>query len=267
MNNKYGKIPSFKWIDVNKLLINNKYQRDHSSRASNKNIATIVETFSWSKFTPLTICDNNDGTFNVIDGGHRLSAAKILGDIPEVPCWIIPEAEIQEQSDNFVDINRNRVVVNPFQIFYAQAVAGDAKALKALKFCEDNGIQISRNGSIPNKPEITVALSFVKKNATAYPEELSFVVGIIRQALPGVCGQLKSDIMNCLLKFRIKNGAAAEKENVRQLLIDTLREFGDVNLISKQALSAHATDGQSIIYHFNRIFIDAYKRIMKKNRI
>lgn len=265
MNNKYGKIPSFKWVDVNNLLINNKYQRDHSSRASNKNIANIVENFSWSKFTPLTTCDNGDGTFNVIDGGHRLAAAKMLGDIPEVPCWVIPKAEVQEQSDDFVGINRNRVAVNPFQIFYAQAVAEDPKAFKALKFCEDNGIQISRNGAIPNRPEITVALSFIKNKAVSHPEELSFVIGVIRQALPGVCGQLKSDIMDCLLKFRLKNGPASEKENVRQLLIDTLREFGDVNLISKQALSAHATDGQSIRYHFNRIFIDAYRRVMKRN--
>lgn len=267
MNNKYGKIPFFKWIEVSKLLINNRYQRDHSSRASNMNIARIVDSFKWSKFTPITICDNGDGTFNVIDGGHRLAAAKMLGDILEVPCWVIPEAEIQEQSDDFVGINRNRVTVNPFQIFYAQAVAGDTKVLKTLKFCEDNGIQISRNGSIPNKPEITVALSFIKNNAVAHPEELSFVVGVIRQALPGICGQLKSDIMRCLLRFRLKNGIATEKENVRQLLIDTLREFGDVNLISKQALSAHATDGQSITYHFNRVFIDAYRRIMKKSRI
>ena len=264
MNNKYGEIPVFKWISIDKLFMNKKYQRDHLSRASKKNIAAIVENFSWSKFTPITAGDNGDGTFNIIDGGHLLSVVKMLGDIPEVPCWVVQEADIRKQSDDFVGINQNRVSVNPFQIFYAQTVAGDEKALKALKFCEDNGIQISRNGSIPNSPEITVALSFIKKNAVAHPKELSFVIGIIRQAFPGVCGQLKSDIMTCLLKIRLKNGITAEKESVRQSLIDTLREFGDVNLISKQALSAHATDKQSITYHYNRIFMDTYKRVTKK---
>lgn len=263
MNNKYGDIPTFAWLDIDKLRTESKYQRDTQSRASRTNISKIVEDFSWNKFTPITVCSNKDGTFNIIDGGHRTEAARQLGDIQQLPCWVIHDAPVEEQSADFVDINKNRVVVNPFQIFYAQALAGDKKASAALKFCEKNGIMMSRNGAVPNKPEITLALSFMKKNALSHPEELSYVISILRQALPGMCGQLKADIMACLLKFRLKNGVACEKENVRKILISTLREFGDVNIISRQASAAHATDKQPTQYHFNRIFIEAYKRSMR----
>ncbi|MBQ8631210.1 MAG: ParB N-terminal domain-containing protein [Alphaproteobacteria bacterium] len=261
--NKYGEIPTFAWVDINKLHTENKYQRDTLSRASQRNISKIVQEFCWSKFTPLTVCDNKDGTFNIIDGGHRTEAARMLGDIRQLPCWVIDNASIEKQSADFVDINKNRVVVNPFQIFYAQALAGDIKAQTALDFCKNNNIAISRNGAVSTQPNITLALSFLKRNASSHPKELAFVISIIRQALPGMCGQLKADIMTCLLKFRLKNGPACEKENVRKILISTLREFGDVNIISRQAAAAHATDKQRTQYHFNRIFIEAYKRSMK----
>lgn len=266
MNNKYGDIPTFAWLDIDKLRTESKYQRDTQSRASRTNISKIVEDFSWNKFTPITVCSNKDGTFNIIDGGHRTEAARQLGDIQQLPCWVIHDAPVEEQSADFVDINKNRVVVNPFQIFYAQALAGNINAQTALDFCKNNGIAISRNGAVPTQPNITLALSFLKKHASSHPKELAFVISIIRQALPGMCGQLKADIMTCLLKFRLKNGPACEKENVRKILIFTLREFGDVNIISRQAAAAHATDKQSTQYHFNRIFIEAYKRSMKTTK-
>lgn len=263
MINKYGEIPTFTWLDIDKLRTESKYQRDTQSKASRVNISKIVENFSWNKFTPITVCDNKDGTFNIIDGGHRTEAARQLGDIQQLPCWVIPDASVEKQSADFVDINKNRVVVNPFQIFYAQALAGELKAQTTLDFCKKNGIAISRNGAIPTKPNITLALSFLKRHAASHPEELAFVISIIQQALPGMCGQLKSDIMACLLKFRLKNGPDSEKENVRKILIHTLREFGDVSIISRQAAAAHATDKQPTQYHFNRIFIEAYKRSVR----
>lgn len=190
MNKKYGSIPVFKWLEINKLIISNEYQRKTDSRASKLNIETIKNNFNWSKFLPLSVCDNGNDTFNVMDGGHRLQAAKELGDISELPCWIIPQVDTATQADNFVGINKNRVTVNPFQIFYAKIAAKDPKAVLVKNFCDDNGIEISRNGATPNKPEITLAISLLGRSVPTKAKELSFVLSIIRQALPGMCGQV-----------------------------------------------------------------------------
>lgn len=262
----YGLKPTFEWLPVDKLLINEQYQRKTTSRASEYNINRITENFNWSKCTPLTVSRNRDETYNVIDGGHRLEAVKRLKGIDSLPCWIIPDADIAAQADSFVGINKDRVVVNSFQIFYAQAKAGDENACRCLKFCQQNDILISRNGSIPNKPNETVALRFFRKNTKKHPQELKFAIGVIRQAFPGLCGQLKNDVLTALLEFRLKNGQGCENNRVIQLLVDTLRSFGDVNIISRQAAAAHATDKQSCQYHFNRIFIDAYKKQMKSKK-
>ncbi|MGN0913049.1 MAG: ParB N-terminal domain-containing protein [Alphaproteobacteria bacterium] len=262
---KYGLIPDFDWLPISSLKINGNYQRPADTKASEILINKITESFCWSKCQPLTVNDNGDNTYNVIDGQHRLLAARRLGDIESLPCWIIPSETVAVQAQNFVDINRNRVTANPFHIFYAELAAGAPEAVAVYELCTKLGIVISKNGATPNKPQITLALCFIKNNVQ-HPKPIAYGVNLIRQALPNKNGQLKADVLSFFKNFYLKFSKKAESETVRDCFITTLREFGDVSLISRQAQAAHATDKQPTSTHYSRILIEAYNRNFKKNQ-
>lgn len=98
MNINYGPVPTLDWIELKKLKIDDSYQRDTQSRRSQINISKIVDSFSWDKFSPISVSENTDGTFNIIDGQHRVEAIRQLGDIDKVPCWVIPGRLFLESS-------------------------------------------------------------------------------------------------------------------------------------------------------------------------
>ena len=123
MNNedKYGLVPDLDWININSLTIDDTYQRDTLSKRSQQNIKKIKEAFAWSKFSPLTVADLGNNKYSIIDGQHRYIAAKELGDITDLPCWIIPQCQTKSQADAlFQELGLN--MTTAFNIFLRQAV-------------------------------------------------------------------------------------------------------------------------------------------------
>ena len=84
---KYGLIPDMEWLLIDNLIIDDRYQRDTVTRRSLKNIQTIRDNFSWAKLSPLTVADLGTGKYAVIDGQHRLEAARQL-DVCAQDCFV-----------------------------------------------------------------------------------------------------------------------------------------------------------------------------------
>jgi len=188
MNNeeKYGLIPDLDWIDINCLTIDDTYQRDTLSQRSQRNIEKIKKNFAWAKFSPLTVADRGDNTFSIIDGQHRYIAAKELGDIENLPCWIIPQCSTKSQADAFIDINKNRVYVNNWQMYKAKLAANDAFAMQIDEFLKGLDVSIPFNGYC-SKPNMTLAIACIGKHLQQHND--AYLAEVITDILKAISEQ------------------------------------------------------------------------------
>lgn len=260
MNNedKYGLVPDLDWININSLTIDDTYQRDTLSKRSQQNIKKIKEAFAWSKFSPLTVADLGNNKYSIIDGQHRYIAAKELGDITDLPCWIIPQCQTKSQADAFIDINKNRVYVNNWQMYKAKLAANDENATRINEFLNTVNITVPFNGYC-SKPNMTLAIACIGKHLQQHNDAyLSEVIADILKAYPNKIGQLKRDLIDTLVLFKIRNGAKIKDE----IIIKTLQAFDNADRITGKAAELRAVDtslkaGEA---HY-KVFLNKYKEV------
>lgn len=79
------------------------------------------------------------GGLFVIDGQHRLAAAKLRRDIAHLPCVILELADRADEAANFVHLNQRRRPLSQLDVFKAAVASGDGEASaisRALAECD-----------------------------------------------------------------------------------------------------------------------------------
>jgi ParB-like nuclease domain len=138
-----GPKPDLKWLDVDKLYVDSRYQRNTKSRASENNLAYLKESFSWAHCGSLIVCFvASEKKYAVIDGQHRLQAVKARGDIRELPCLVVKDLDFEKQAKSFVAINTKRVQLNTLAAFHGAVAAGDKKATILKEILDECDIEI-----------------------------------------------------------------------------------------------------------------------------
>lgn len=159
----FGRPPELKWLPLDILQVDSRYQRE-ITRQGWKLIRRIVRDFRWSRFQALIVAGPDKlGDFSVVDGQHRLEAARQVGGIEKVPCLVIDAADLPRQARTFKAINRERQAVTRVTTFWADVAAGDETAIRIAAICRDCGVTISRVGTGRQKPLHTVAVSAIER--------------------------------------------------------------------------------------------------------
>lgn len=162
-NETYGAPPKLKWLPLDLLQIDQRYQRE-IKRDGWKMVRKIANGFQWARFQALIVSGPDKiGDFAVIDGQHRLEAARLLEDVSEVPCLVIDAEDIQRQARTFKGINKDRKRVTRVNVFWADVAAGEEGANKVVAVCRDCGVTISRAGTGRQKPLHTVAVAAIER--------------------------------------------------------------------------------------------------------
>lgn len=161
----FGTKPRLVWIDVASLRVDVRYQRSMEGRRSQNLIDRICEKFRWAAFQAIVVTPDDAGHL-VIDGQHRVEVARRLG-IARVPAIVVEGLSLSEQAALFVDANQSRVIINPFSLYHARLMAGDAKALAVAAFCRGSGVEIPRSVTQvwKLKPRQTLALKLIEEIA------------------------------------------------------------------------------------------------------
>jgi len=158
-----GPKPKFKWLSVDTLVVDERYQRSITKHGRSL-IQKIVAEFRWSKFTPVTVAGPDKiGDYAVVDGQHRVEAARQHPDIEKIPCWVVPETEVAGQADTFLGINKDRQAVTRVGRFWAELARGDETAVAIKGVCDRAGVAISRTGTGRQKPLHTIAVAAIGK--------------------------------------------------------------------------------------------------------
>lgn len=141
-----GAKPRVVWLDLALLTIDMRYQRD-IGEGGRQHVGRIVKTFNWNCYQPIIVTENADGTYPVIDGQHRLEAAKAHPLIDQLPCYIIDAPELAKQAQIFVEVNSNRRGLTSSQRFWASHAAGEPSAVALVDICTKAGVTILRHGA------------------------------------------------------------------------------------------------------------------------
>ena len=139
-----GAPPSIEWQSVDALLVDESYQRTADGPQSVKLIQGIAEDWDWRLCAPLTVAKRSDDRLFVIDGQHRLEAAKLRGDIAHLPVIISRFSSLVEEAQCFVTVNTARKNPTPLDKFHARCIAGDEEALEIKEIVESCGLQVGR---------------------------------------------------------------------------------------------------------------------------
>lgn len=155
-----GSPPTIEWRPIGELQTDGTYQRAPESSM----IRHIASNWDWRLCAPLTVSRRLDPEgFYVIDGQHRLEAARLRSDIPHLPCIISTFGSIAEEAGCFVAVNSNRKRVTPLDTFRAQLAAGDARAIEISEIIHGAGLALARHSNFTNwKPGQISAIAGVR---------------------------------------------------------------------------------------------------------
>jgi hypothetical protein len=145
MDAPIGSPPTLEWIAVERLAIDESYQRATDSPASRRLINRIKQGWNWSFCQPLVVSRRTDGSLFVIDGQHRLSGAIGRGDIPHLPCVVVTDAD---EAQTFIALNTQRQKLSQGDIFNAMLAAGDDAAKTTATILDETGWKLTRNHTI-----------------------------------------------------------------------------------------------------------------------
>ena len=130
-----GRMPVLQNLPCHELKIDHTYQRAIATPASQTLITRIARDWDWSMCQPLVVAErsSDEGSLYVIDGQHRLAAARLRNDIYQLPCVVIRSAGVEAEAAMFWQMNGARQPLTRLDLFKAAMASGDpvAKALSA----------------------------------------------------------------------------------------------------------------------------------------
>lgn len=138
VNPPLGNLPALQWALVSQLQVDDTYQRSAQSDGSMTLIRKIAVHWNWDLCQPLVVsrrvspASSTGGVgqteYFVIDGQHRLLAAKARGDINQLPCVVVDYASAAAEAASFVQLNQLRRPLTRLEVFKASLAGGDADA-------------------------------------------------------------------------------------------------------------------------------------------
>lgn len=138
-----GAPPSLEWIPLDQLNIDEGYQRSIENETSRRLIKRIAISWDWDLCQPLSVSRRTDGDLYVVDGQHRLSAARLRGDLPHLPCIISSRRSALDEAHTFVALNRNRRPLSAMDVFRAEFAAGDGDSREVMDLIESAGLSLA----------------------------------------------------------------------------------------------------------------------------
>lgn len=212
-NPPIGLMPALQYAPPDMLAIDAKYQRSIESRASQRLIANIAKNWDWSLCMPLVVARRPEQVqFFVIDGQHRLAAAKLRGDIQQLPCVILNYPTAESEAADFVALNTRRAPLNALDIFRAALASGDAEAAAIMAMIDAAGLVVARHnntatwkpGWISHIPGIATAQKMhgdrvvrpaLSILAQAWPDQVLHRAGTL---WPGIVAIVAQEVASCV---------------------------------------------------------------------
>ena len=145
INPPLGLRPSLENTRLVDLKVDASYQRSIDSETSKTLIRRIASCWDWSLYHPLTVSRRLDGTLWVVDGQHRLAAARLRRDMHDLPCVVTPYESRAAEAASFVAMNAQRRALSALDLFRAALASGDSHATLVHDMLCAAGLQLAKH--------------------------------------------------------------------------------------------------------------------------
>lgn len=162
-----GLKPDLLWVPVEKIRVDHNYQRE--IRANR--VQQILREFTWSQFQPVMLAEQEDGTFTVFDGQHRVAAARAHPSIKEVPAAVVRLNGSQSEAAAFLGVNINRTSVGTVEKYWAGIEAGDTAMMRVRDVLAKAGCEVIQAQGIKPAATKTTAVTAVDRALRNYGEQ------------------------------------------------------------------------------------------------
>jgi len=139
-------------IDKHDLEVDRTYQRDLSDYRS----VSMARDWSWIACGVIVVAERN-GKRYVVDGQHRVNAARKRSDITDLPCIVFRSNGIEEEARGFLVTQTARNAVTSVDKFRAMLAINDPHAMMVNELVESCGRVISK-ASGPNTCQCASAM-------------------------------------------------------------------------------------------------------------
>lgn len=258
-----GKKPELKWIPLEQLYIDHRYQRPTEGGASKNNLRYMQANFSWEACGALIVCHAPDKKqYAIIDGQHRFRAAKTRKDIQELPCVIISGQDVKQQAESFVAINTRRQALHSLSAYHAAIVAGMPAALEVHEIVKKYGIEIPRSpvqGGTTG-PRQTQAISTIQMLIRNFNEKhVKFALTVLPDAFPEKRSLMRSNILKAMAEFSSMLPPAATRDNAIQAI-----QVSDLNKLEQDARASVRVAGGVVYKIMAEAIMRNFKSILRK---
>lgn len=244
-----------KKIGVDELSISEAYQRTIVPGRVNR----IAKNLDQDAFGSLTVGQRRDGSYWVVDGMQRLTAARKLG-IVMVPCDVFASDGQEHEARVFRLKNKERTNVSSTALFKAQLTEGDEQTLAIAATVKQAGLKLGLQDHSTKWPYIRAVKALERSFQRVHSDGLLLALEIICEAWPGEDGALQGDLIEGMCWF-IKKKTDFDKKR----LVDRLSKKSIVSVLrAADANHKLAKDRDSSSYGRSLATFDAIDLIYSK---
>lgn len=257
INRLIGARPSLEWVPIDKIYVDSNYQRD----VRGNRVAKIVKNFNWPDFGALNLTRQTDGRFSVVDGQHRLAAARLHPDIDEVPAAVSEASDLAAEARSFVTINTVRAAVTPVERYWAAIAAGDKQALHLQTVLETAECEVVPEAGV-KRPHMTTAVTALFRALKTHGDgAVIAALQTIRVAWPSDATALAGTLINAVARIHRNNEGLQVGRLRRVLAAQTRAEF------TANAEAMRKIAGGSAELSIAKTLVELYNRGLSKNTI
>lgn len=136
-----GNLPVLQYLKPEQLEVDPSYQREVKSRTAQTLINSIAMHWNWD-LAQVLVVSRRDDKYHVIDGQHRLMAAKKRGDIQSLPCVIGQFDTVADEAKTYTALNENRRPMSALDKFRAAIASGDEECGAINEMLAKHGFEI-----------------------------------------------------------------------------------------------------------------------------
>jgi hypothetical protein len=175
--------PTLEWIPVEQFIVDDRYQRKVSSKRSQDHILEIATDFHWEFFGSVTASREPDNKHKLIDGHHRVEAAKLAGK-PKVPTVLLRQLTVEAQAEACVKHNEKRINFDAFAMHHTKLTRGDAEAHALQNLADTFHLTVpSAKPGKTSKPGTVSCLGWMTKMMRQYDPPIVYdAVGAVSDA-------------------------------------------------------------------------------------
>lgn len=125
-------------LPIAQLRLDARYQRE----LRESSVAEIVGNFHPEQFLPITVGMRADSSLHIVDGQHRVAAARRMG-WAQVPCMVFESDGFEHEALVFERLQTNRAPLTVGQRWKARVARGEPKATAITEIVSTLGLVLS----------------------------------------------------------------------------------------------------------------------------